>query len=126
MKGLASPMFGAALESAILFSVYGKAKNYFINRNAERNAEQSGDKHRKHSNSLPLGQVCAAGAFTGLFTGVVLTPIELIKCRLQVQREIGGVKILGSNSVYYTGALNCFSHVVRSDGIMGLFRGGFR
>lgn len=119
-RGLASPLFGAAFETAVLFSIYGRAKNFFIERNAQQGAT---------SRSLSMGQICAAGAFTGFFTGVVLTPIELIKCRMQVQRapvmasEVSAC-MGGEASVFYTGAMNCLSHTLRKDGLTGLFRGG--
>lgn len=53
---------------------------------------------------------------------MILCPTELVKCRLQVQVGNGGAT---PRSQRYDGPLDCLRKTVKSDGVQGLFRGGF-
>jgi hypothetical protein len=54
--------------------------------------------------------------FAGFVNSFVLSPIELVKCRLQVQRE-------DKSHAYYRGPINCVKRIVREEGVNGLFKG---
>jgi len=97
-KGLASPVFGAMAENAVLFSVYGQSKKFLQGKKSEAS----------------MLNCVAAGSFTGIFVAFVLTPVELIKCRLQVQV---------TNEAKYKGPIDCIRKIVREEGAVGLYRG---
>lgn len=73
-KGITSPLLGSMAENALLFWSYGLAKKAM-------GEEQLVAQGRE----LSLLQLSLAGAVAGATVPLVLTPVELIKCRLQVQ-----------------------------------------
>lgn len=73
-RGLSVPMLGASFENAILFVSYSKATS-FVKEIRGFNPKQE----------LDTTGIMTAGALSGVATSFVLTPIELVKCRLQVQ-----------------------------------------
>lgn len=55
--------------------------------------------------------------FAGFVNSFVLSPIELIKCRLQIQKE-------SKANAYYKGPIDCFSKILKEEGVnKGLFKG---
>jgi ornithine carrier protein len=72
-RGLASPIIGAAAENATLFVTYNFAQNMIKN-------------HILYSKEdLAIPYLVACGGISGLVASYVLTPIELIKCKMQVE-----------------------------------------
>lgn len=67
-KGIRAPMVGACMESAVLFSAYQYSQEYMA----------------KFTKPESLHSVCISGAFSGFAASFVLTPVELVKCKLQV------------------------------------------
>lgn len=66
---------------------------------------------------MDLSVVVASGALAGLVGSFLNTPIDLVKCRLQCQREERA-------RAYYKGPLDCLIKVVTEEGgIRGLYRG---
>lgn len=61
-----------------------------------------------------LVQVLSAGALAGVFNSVIVTPIDRVKCLLQVR--------LGTTSEY-KGSFDCADQLVRKEGIRSLYRG---
>lgn len=76
-RGLPAPMIGAMFENAILFVSFSKASE-FVRSLRGMSAELE----------LDIKGVMCAGALSGIVTSFVLTPIELVKCQLQVQTAI--------------------------------------
>ncbi|KAI1105286.1 mitochondrial carrier [Jackrogersella minutella] len=72
-RGISAPLFGAAAETSSLF---------FFERIGREAVYASG--YCSRDRVLPLSALWFTGAFAGAFTSVVLTPIELVKCRIQV------------------------------------------
>ena len=106
-KGLASPMLTVPLVNAVVFGVYGHAKTVLQARHPDT--------------PLSPAETCAAGAWAGLVNTVVVTPVELLKCRLQVAGEhTTGVR---AELHALRGEL---SRVMMEDGIKGLWRGNVR
>ena len=70
------PLMGTVLETAMLFTANGYLKR--------RLREEQG----LHPDAeLPMPYVLLAGAGTGFCVAWVLTPIELVKCRMQVSGQ---------------------------------------
>src|SRR5271154_4870742 len=63
-------------ENAMLFFAYNRAQDIFKSSNLFRTPA---------SDSLSITGLIVAGGISGACTSYVLTPIELIKCKLQVQ-----------------------------------------
>lgn len=59
--------------------------------------------------------LCSLGTIGGFFRTFVLTPIELVKCRLQVQD--------GHAINNYSGPIDCAKHIYQRNGLRGLFLG---
>lgn len=99
-RGLAVPLFGTVLETACLFATNGRIREYM------------GEERGK---PLSLPQVFLSGAIAGSIVSNILTPVELVKCRLQVPAEKGAVA--------YKGPIDCLVRSVREEGLHVLVRG---
>ncbi|ODQ52235.1 mitochondrial carrier [Saitoella complicata NRRL Y-17804] len=73
-RGLSSPLIGAMAENAVLFFVYARAQTVIKTWQGLGEEEELG-----------IGALVGAGAISGAVASGVLTPIELVKCKLQVQ-----------------------------------------
>jgi len=100
-RGLSVPLAGTMLETACLFSINNKIMSWM------RTPRDTG-------HQLPLWKVIVSGGITGGLVAVILTPMELIKSRLQVQ----------TNTVKtYRGPLDCVLKSVKTEGWRVMFRG---
>lgn len=72
-RGVSSPLVGAAAETASLFVFYGATQR--VVRNVTGITEEK----------LSMPTLLGCGAVAGAITSFILTPIELIKCQMQVQ-----------------------------------------
>lgn len=72
-RGLSAPLVGAALETSSLFLCEQAARKALLS---------SG--YYSPDRPLPLSALFLTGAISGAFTSLVLTPIELVKCKMQV------------------------------------------
>ncbi|KAH9909046.1 mitochondrial carrier [Xylariomycetidae sp. FL2044] len=72
-RGITAPLVGAAAETSSLF---------FFERMGREAVYASG--YCTRDRVLPLSALWFTGAFSGAFTSFVLTPIELVKCKIQV------------------------------------------
>lgn len=79
-RGISAPLVGAALENSSLFfwERIGRAAIY-----------ASG--YTTQDQPLPLSALWMTGAFSGAMTSIVLTPVELVKCKIQVPETKDGV-----------------------------------
>jgi len=100
-KGLASPMAGSMAENAVLFATYGQFKS-LLPTNLD--------------GTSPLYACIISGFLAGIAVAHVLTPVELIKCRLQIQDAEGATK-------KYKGPVDCIVKTVKQDGFRGLYKG---
>lgn len=64
---------------------------------------------------MPASLVPRTGAISGICRTVVLTPTDLVKCRLQVQD--------GHAANNYRGPIDCAKHIFQRNGLRGLFLG---
>eukprot|EP01147_Barroeca_monosierra_P004729 gene4729-6826_t len=101
-RGLSAPLVGSMVENAVLFAGYGIASNFLIQNNM-------------FTQGLPHYALSGLGA--GLVVSFVLTPIELVKCRIQMQN-------LAGNEQRYRGPVDCLVKVIKEEGLSrGLYRG---
>ncbi|KAL2260642.1 hypothetical protein VTK26DRAFT_5300 [Humicola hyalothermophila] len=78
-RGISAPLVGAALENSSLF---------FWERIGRAAVYASGYAPREQP--LPLSALWMTGAFSGAMTSLVLTPVELVKCKIQVPAKAEG------------------------------------
>ncbi|GAC75821.1 mitochondrial carnitine-acylcarnitine carrier protein [Moesziomyces antarcticus T-34] len=82
-RGLSMPVLGATLENACLFFTYNQIQSAIRWANGEASMASAAQADAEAPLSMAQLGIAAAGA--GSVTSLVLTPIELIKCKMQVQ-----------------------------------------
>lgn len=113
-RGVSAPLFGAALETASLFWSYRLAQ-IFLQQNVYTGSKE-----------LPLGGLMVAGALSGGVTSLILTPIELVKCRMQVPLHSPLDPTLSARTSLSSTTLSPFAviaDVYRREGLLGFWRG---
>ena len=103
-RGISAPLFGAAIETSSLFFSYRIAQDAL-----------QATLPLTQGKPLPLSSLVACGAASGAFTSLLLTPIELIKCQMQVP--------LSSSLLRNPGPLSIVVSVFRHHGLFGFWRG---
>jgi len=124
-RGMSFPLAGTVLETSMLFTANGYLK---------RELTRAGS--IPPGVDLPMRYVLLAGAGTGFCVSWVLTPIELIKCRMQVAGQpmdvsasasasgvAAGVGVSEARHPVFRGPLDCLARAVREDGLRVLYRG---
>lgn len=101
------PLFGATLEDAALFFTYNQVQHAF--RKARGLPESA---------QLSVPDLAVAAGASGGMAGIVLTPVELIKCKMQVQ-------MMGStrDTPPAANAVRLISDTVKKEGFSGLWHG---
>ncbi|KAG6010152.1 Amino-acid transporter arg-13 [Claviceps lovelessii] len=107
-RGISAPLVGAAAETSSLF-VFEK-----IGREA---LFAGGLASREEGLSVPA--LWLTGAFSGVCASFVLTPIELVKCKIQVPAHVDGVAAAPAA----LRPLAVVRDVFRHDGLRGFWRG---
>ncbi|KAI9669075.1 MAG: hypothetical protein M1831_000667 [Alyxoria varia] len=103
-RGISAPLLGAAIETSSLFFSYRLAQEAL-------RATTYGFDH-----PLPMPALCIAGATSGAFTSLILTPIELIKCKMQVP-------LTAKPGAKPPGPVMIIADVFRQQGLLGFWRG---
>ena len=90
-------------ENSVLFTALGQTQKFV--------ARVRG---KKSVSDLSLPDRAAAGSCASLFSGLVLCPTELVKCRLQAARQMG---VMGG------GVMSTVRGILETEGVTGMFRG---
>ena len=104
-RGISAPLFGAAIETSSLFFSYRIAQNIL-------HATIYPSQNEK---ALPLNALVACGAASGAFTSLLLTPIELVKCQMQVP--------LTPSAYRGPSPFSVIASVFRHHGLLGFWHG---
>ncbi|KAF9978838.1 hypothetical protein BGZ73_000109 [Actinomortierella ambigua] len=139
-NGLSSPLVGAMLENAVLFVGYRRAQDML----REFIAVPDVDPTSNAPAPLSIPMLCLSGGISGVFASMVLTPVELVKCKLQVQQlgELYASKAAaaalaaghhGSKAVMptpkkaslHSGPLSVIRHIYAQHGLRGFYLGHF-
>lgn len=102
-RGISAPLLGAAIENSSLFF------SYRLTQHLARDYAYGGQE------KLPYTALLVCGAASGAFTSILLTPVELVKCKMQVPT--------GQQQGKSLRPLAIVSAVFRTHGILGLWRG---
>lgn len=112
-QGLSAPLLGSMAECSALFVTYGFLKKLL----------KVDEDSATLSNPVPFWKFVVSGGGAGVASTCILTPVELVKCRLQAQLNTTA-SIAGSASVVqYKGPIDCVVRTIRTEGITGLWRG---
>lgn len=103
LQGIGSPIFGASLENAVLFVSYNQCSRFL----------------ETNKNLSPLQQVVISGAFAGSCASLVLTPVELVKCKLQ----ISNLQNLEAGVKKPTKIIPTIKTILHERGVFGLWQG---
>jgi hypothetical protein len=103
-QGMSSPLVGGAAETAVNYAVYGTALEAIA-----RGLEAGGENGAATTTPPPLPAVAAAAAVAGVALSLVLAPVELVKCRLQMSQ--------------YSTPAACVRDVLERHGLRGMMRG---
>ncbi|EAS36956.3 amino acid transporter Arg-13 [Coccidioides immitis RS] len=103
-RGISAPLFGAAVETSSLFFSY-RITQEFLQSTIYTPSEK-----------LPFSALLTCGAISGAFTSLLLTPIELIKCKMQVPAVRNG-------TFKPPGPVTLIVSVFKHDGFLGFWRG---
>lgn len=103
-RGMSLPLAGTILETSCLFTTNGVLKRMLC---------EAG--HLSPDSELPMRYVALSGAGTGFVVSWVLTPTELVKCRLQVPSPAPHLR--------YLGPVDCLVKSIRAEGLRVLYRG---
>lgn len=109
-RGIQAPLFGAAVETSSLFFSYRIAQSAL--RTLIPTFPQGEDE------DLPLKALVASGAISGALTSLLLTPIELVKCKMQYS-----VSSPSSSAFPPRDPISVIASVFRQHGIFGFWRG---
>ncbi|XP_060516338.1 congested-like trachea protein isoform X2 [Cylas formicarius] len=99
-KGMGAPLVGVAPIFAISFLGFGVGKKIFA---------PSDGSHHTHF------QYFSAGAFSGIFTTLIMAPGERIKCLLQIQEN--------KTNKMYDGPVDVVKKLYKEGGMRSIFRG---
>lgn len=105
-RGISAPLFGAAIETSSLFFSYRVAQELAKRTIYGRHGEDE---------KLPLRSLVLCGAASGAFTSLFLTPIELVKCQMQIP--------VSASSTITAKPLSIITNVVRHHGLFGFWHG---
>lgn len=100
-KGMGPPFCTVPLINSIIFASYEFSKRLMGVRSEK---------------DFTFNQAIVAGMFAGLVNSCVVSPIELVKCRLQLQTE-------SAHLAYYKGPMDCIRKMVAEEGFKSLFNG---
>lgn len=109
-RGLPAPIVGAMAENASLFLTYGELQN-LIRLVTHRPVQEE---------KLALHYLALAAAGAGAITSFLLTPIELVKCKMQVQMLVTPTS---STPRPLPGPISVLMSVIRTTGFRGLWLG---
>lgn len=108
-RGISAPLVGAAIETSSLFF------SYRIAQDAVQATVPKLREGKEKGAPLPLNALVACGAASGALTSLLLTPIELVKCQMQVP--------LSATASRNPGPISIISSVLRHHGILGFWHG---
>jgi len=105
-KGVSAPLATDAASQSMVFGIYGYMQKTFREMN-EKNGLGT---------EISLKQVGVSGAVAGIGCCLILSPVELIKSRLQIQL---------TENARYGGPIDCVKSILAEGGIRGIYRGLF-
>ena len=116
-RGISAPLVGAAIETSSLFFSYRIAKDVLIATIPSLQHHKQAQEDGRTPEDLPLRILLLSGAASGAFTSLLLTPIELVKCKMQVPVSST------SPQAKPPGPLYLIAQIFREHGFLGFWHG---
>ena len=116
-RGVSAPLFGAAVENSSLFFSYRIAQKLYQAWFRPASLAPLTLGNADPELCLPFSAVVVCGGASGAFTSLLLTPIELVKCQMQVPVGRGPVTRRGAT------ILEVIVSVFRHNGVLGFWHG---
>jgi solute carrier family 25 (mitochondrial carnitine/acylcarnitine transporter), member 20/29 len=110
-KGMSYPLLTAALQNAVVFYTYGTAYRYL-----QAGAGPPAGPPADFEPPARLCHVFLAGCMAGTVQTAVVTPVDLLKIRLQLQTAV-------PHTPGYLGPLALLRNILATEGPRGLYRG---
>ena len=109
---------GAAVETSSLFWSYRVAQEGLLLLGQRGTEKETRTQRQTEKEALGLRGLVACGAASGAFTSILLTPIELVKCQMQVPSS-------GSSPLPHrrSGPLAVIADVFKHHGLLGFWHG---
>ncbi|XP_027073070.1 mitochondrial substrate carrier family protein B-like [Coffea eugenioides] len=101
-KGLGATLLGVGPSIAISFSVYETLRSFW---------------HSERPDDSTVVVSLACGSLSGIASSTATFPLDLVRRRMQLEGVGGRAR------VYNTGLLGTFGHIIRTEGLRGLYRG---
>ncbi|KAJ9694818.1 hypothetical protein PVL29_010341 [Vitis rotundifolia] len=101
-KGIGATLLGVGPSIAISFSVYEALRSSW---------------HTQRPGDSTIMVSLACGSLSGIASSTATFPIDLVRRRMQLEGVAGRAR------VYKTGLFGTFGHIIRSEGLRGLYRG---
>lgn len=101
-KGLGATLLGVGPSIAISFSVYEALRSYW-------------QTQRPDDPTIAVSLAC--GSLSGIASSTATFPLDLVRRRKQLEGAGGRAR------VYNTGIMGIFKHIIRTEGLRGLYRG---
>ena len=108
-NGISSRLLGSMAENAVCFLAYAGIKRELLRHKQQLHADSS------QQVQLSYWDLSLAGAGSGALVSFVMTPVELLKCRLQVSSQLP--------TPLYASSWDCLVKTVRHSGLTGLYQG---
>ena len=99
-------------ENSILFLGYGFCQKFM--------QKVTGTSDIKNLSTLSNA---TAGCLAAFFSGLALCPTELIKCKLQAMYEVQKQEAALNRTITRVGPFKLTAHILKTEGVQGLFRG---
>ncbi|KAJ4851309.1 Mitochondrial arginine transporter bac2 [Turnera subulata] len=104
-RGMGAPLASVTFQNAMAFQIYAILSRAF-------------DSPRLPDDPPSYKSVALAGFGTGAMQSLILSPVELVKIRLQLQNKNNAVQ---ANS--HKGPLSVYKSILRTEGMRGVYRG---
>ncbi|KAJ4969922.1 hypothetical protein NE237_003021 [Protea cynaroides] len=101
-KGLGATLLGVGPSIAISFSVYETLRSFW-------------QSQRPQDSTVLVSLAC--GSLSGIASSTATFPLDLVRRRMQLEGAAGRAR------VYKTGLFGTFGHIMRTEGMRGLYRG---
>ncbi|CAB4293454.1 unnamed protein product [Prunus armeniaca] len=101
-KGLGATLLGVGPSIAISFSVYEALRSFW-------------QSERPNDSTVMVSLAC--GSLSGIASSTATFPLDVVRRRMQLEGAGGRARI------YNTGLVGTFKHIIRTEGLRGLYRG---
>jgi len=117
-RGMLAPLLGITPIYSVCFWGYDLGQRLSIRVLPSDNDMSASAEKVSGAAKLSMAQICFAGGFSALPTTLLMTPMERVKCLLQVQDATAA-----SGQRRFTGPFDVVRHIIRTEGVTALYRG---